>query len=132
MPWIEIFAVFVMSHLFGDFLLQTDEQALNKYGGLRRGRRERRALVSHVACYGLSYLPALIWLAGEHSALAVAAIAIGVALPHLLIDDGTPVTGWLRVVKKAGDVEPGTPLFVYVDQSMHLLCLFALALLTGT
>jgi hypothetical protein len=29
MPWVEIFAVFVVSHLVGDYLIQTDWQALH-------------------------------------------------------------------------------------------------------
>ena len=29
MPWVEVFAVFIVAHLAGDFLLQTDWQAPN-------------------------------------------------------------------------------------------------------
>jgi hypothetical protein len=130
MPWAEVFLVLVMCHVAGDFLLQTDEQALHKFAGLRRGARERRALLSHVATYTLAFVPMLVWLADEVSAAGLAAVAVGVALPHLVIDDGLPVVGWMRSVKGTA-AEPGTPLFVYVDQSFHLLALFALALLAG-
>jgi len=32
--WVEVFAVFVVSHLVGDFLIQTEWQASHKLGGL--------------------------------------------------------------------------------------------------
>ena len=130
MPWVEVFAVFLVCHFAGDYLLQTEEQALNKYGGLRRGARQRRALVLHVSTYTLCFVPALVWLAGELSVVGVIAVAAGVFGPHLVIDDGLPVTEWLRRVKHA-EAEPGTPLFLYVDQSFHLVSLFAAAVAAG-
>ena len=41
MSWVEVFAVLMVSHLAGDFLLQTEWQATHKFGGLapRPGRR---------------------------------------------------------------------------------------------
>ncbi len=48
MPWDEIFVVFVISHLVGDYLLQTEWQALNKHGGLTGTPEMRLALFSHV------------------------------------------------------------------------------------
>jgi hypothetical protein len=47
MPWVEIYAVFIVSHLVGDYLIQTDWQAMHKRGGLRGTREMRRALFSH-------------------------------------------------------------------------------------
>ena len=49
MPWVEIFAVLVVSHLAGDFLLQTEWQATHKRAGLGRDPVRRRALVAHAA-----------------------------------------------------------------------------------
>ena len=63
MPWVEVFAVFVVSHLAGDYLLQTDWQAENKRGGLGGDPVARRALLSHVTTYTLAFVPAFIWLA---------------------------------------------------------------------
>ena len=74
MPWPEIFAVFVVSHLVGDYLLQTEWQAHNKHGGLGPDPVRRRALLSHVATYGLAFVPALVWLATTS--------ALGRALPR--------------------------------------------------
>ena len=44
MPWVEVFAVFTVCHLTGDYLLQTDWQARNKRGGLGSNPVARRAL----------------------------------------------------------------------------------------
>ena len=74
MPWIEIFGVFIVSHLAGDFLLQTDWQATHKHGGLGRDPVARRALVSHVATYGLAFVPALR-VARDDLGAAVLAVA---------------------------------------------------------
>ena len=46
-PWVEIFAVLLVSHVVGDFLLQTDWQATHKREGLGSDPERRRALVSH-------------------------------------------------------------------------------------
>ena len=65
MEWFEVFAVFLVSHLVGDYLLQTDWQAVHKHRGLGPDPVSRRALASHVATYTLAFVPALIWLGGE-------------------------------------------------------------------
>ena len=65
MPWVEVFAAFVVCHLVGDYLLQTDWQALHKRGGLGSDPVSRRALVSHIVTYTLAFVPALIWLADD-------------------------------------------------------------------
>lgn len=129
MPWVEVFTVFVVCHLAGDYLLQTEFQATSKHGGLGRDPVARRALLLHVLTYTLAYAPALIWLGGEHGAGTVAAIAAAIAIPHLILDDGRPLALWLRRVKHTSS-EPGT-LTMLVDQSFHIVCLFALALAVG-
>jgi hypothetical protein len=126
MPWTEIFAVFIVSHLAGDYLLQTGWQAENKHGGLGRDPIRRRALFTHVATYGLGFVPALIWLATDIGGwMAVAAVAI--VLPHLVQDDGRVVVSYMRAVKQTM-VSPSDFIYIAVDQSFHVLALFALAL----
>lgn len=118
--------MFIVSHLTGDYLLQTEWQAENKHGGLGRDPIRRRALFAHVATYGIAFVPALIWLATDIGGwIAVAAAAI--VLPHLVQDDGRPVRAYLRAVKRtiAG---PTDFIYMAVDQSLHVLALFALAL----
>ena len=126
MTWVEVFAVFVVSHAVGDFLLQTEFQAVNKRGGLGGERVARRALLAHTLSYTLAFLPAFAWLGGELGAGAVVAVAAGVAVPHCVQDDGRLVGAYARAVKHT-DPEPGM-LMLAVDQSFHLVVLFALAL----
>ena len=126
MSWVEVFAVFVVSHAVGDFLLQTEFQALHKRGGLGADRVARRALASHVLTYTLAFLPALVWLGGEQGAAVALAVAAGVAVPHGVQDDGRLLGAYARVVKHT-DPQPGM-LMLAVDQSFHLVVLFALAL----
>ena len=126
MSWVEVFAVFVVSHAVGDFLLQTEFQALHKRGGLGGDPTARRALAAHVLTYTLAFLPALVWLGGEQGAAAALAVAAGVAVPHGVQDDGRLLGAYARAVKHT-DPQPGM-LMLAVDQSFHLVVLFALAL----
>jgi hypothetical protein len=130
-PWVEVFAVFFVSHLVGDFGLQTQWQALNKHGGLGPDPEARRALLSHIATYTLAYVPALIWLGGDIGAGAAIGTAALIALPHLVQDDGRLVQAYVRRVKGTDPVEnPSVALMV--DQTLHMVALLLLALLVGT
>jgi hypothetical protein len=126
--WVEIFAVFVVSHLVGDYLLQTDWQARHKRGGLAGDPVRRRALVSHVVSYTLAFVPALVWLAGDLGA-GVAGIAALIFIPHLIQDDGRLLTWFVYRVKGCDD-ESAREVFKYVDQTFHVLALFGLSLVT--
>ena len=128
MAWVEIFAVFFVCHLVGDYLLQTDWQARNKRGGLSGGVA-LRALAAHVATYTLAFVPALIWIGDELDpgwALLTGAL---IALPHLVVDDGRIVRLYLARVKRAPDFD--ISLAASVDQSFHILSLCLVALLVG-
>ena len=121
--------MFIVSHLVGDFLLQTEWQARHKAGGLGADPVARRALLSHVAMYGLTFVPALVWLESDIGA-AVAAVAAAIVLPHLLQDDGRLVAVYIRAVKRTRD--PQQFVVVAVDQSLHVLALFALSLVVAS
>ena len=54
MSWAAVFVVFFVSHQVGDYWLQTDSQAINKWGGLGRDPVARRALLTHAFTYWLS------------------------------------------------------------------------------
>ena len=129
MPWVEIFAVFIVSHLVGDFLLQTDVQAMHKRGGLGTGGQAARGLLSHTLTYTLAFVPALVWLSTD---IGFEAIGIGllVALPHMIQDDGWLFDVYMRRVKGV-EPEPGG-LLIAVDQAWHVLALFLVALLAGS
>jgi hypothetical protein len=131
--WVEIFAVFVVSHALGDYLLQTDWQATHKRGGLGRDRISRIALLSHVATYTLAFVPAGIWLAadGDLAAGALALLAVGIYVPHMLQDDGRLLTAYITRVKGCG-ANTERQVFTAVDQSFHLIMLFATAVIVHT
>lgn len=129
MVWVEVFGVFVVCHFVGDYLLQTEWQALHKREGLGPDPVARRALASHIASYTLAFVPALIWLIDQ---LGAGVIAVGalIALPHLVQDDGRLLATYIRRIKGAEPSEnPG--LTGAVDQSFHLLALFLVALVAG-
>jgi hypothetical protein len=127
--WVSVFAGFLVAHMVGDYLFQTDWQARNKRGGLSGRGVSRRALFSHVTTYTLAFLPAFAWIGSELDAgWAVLAAAL-VFLPHLVIDDGRIVRLYLVRVKRAEGFDVG--LAASVDQSFHVLSLFLVALLVG-
>lgn len=130
MAWVEIFAVFLVCHLVGDYLLQTDWQARHKRGGLGADPLARRALVSHVATYTLAFVPALVWLADEIG-LGAAGIGALIALPHLIQDDGRALGAYIAKVKGPGALEEQT-VAAAADQSFHILALFLTALLAAS
>lgn len=129
MSWPALLVALLVCHVVGDFLLQTEWQARNKLFGLARRGDARRALLTHVGSYTLAFAPALVWLGRDRGAGIAVAAAAAIALPHVLIDDGRPVRSWLAAVKHAP--EPGELLLFAVDQSMHVVCLWAVSLLAG-
>lgn len=130
MDWGDLFIVLLASHLTGDFILQTSWQATGKPGGLGRGRESRRALASHVATYALAFVPALVWIAAEAGPAGVAAVLVTTFCLHGVQDDGRLLRAYVKSVK---DVEPpyGSPLWIAVDQSFHIVALLGTALLIG-
>jgi len=129
MAWVEVFSAFVVCHLVGDYLLQTDHQARHKHGGLGADPVARRALLGHIATYTLAFVPALIWLADDLDA-GVLWVAALIAVPHLVQDDGRLLEGYVTRVKgvPSANVSSIAPM---VDQAFHVLVLFGLALLAG-
>ena len=130
MPWPEVYLVLLLSHLTGDFILQTEWQAMNKRGGLGRDPERRRALLLHGLTYTAAYVPALLWLAGEIGALGAVATALAITVPHLLIDDARVLFAWMSRVKHNDD--PETWLIAAVDQTSHLVCLLPVALVVAS
>ena len=128
-PWVEIFAVFIVSHLVGDFLLQTEWQARHKHGGLR-DPRARPALLSHISTYTLAYIPAFVWL-WDSLGPGVFWLAPLIAGPHLVQDDGTLLDRFMVTVKHANPLEHRA-LTITVDQCFHVVALFLTALVAGS
>ena len=129
MTWPAIFIVFFVSHQTGDYVLQTEWQAMNKRYGLGRNPAARRALFSHTFTYSVAYVPAYIWIQtrlGWTTLLIVAAVT----LPHLIQDDGRLLRAYMRKVK---GMDPDAEMFVavLVDQALHMVALFGAALLVS-
>ena len=128
MNWVSVFASFLVAHMVGDYLFQTDWQARNKRGGLSGGIAFR-ALATHVTTYTLAFAPALIWIGDELDAGWALLAAALIFLPHLVVDDGRIVRLYLAHVKRADGFDVG--LAASVDQSFHVLSLFLVAILLG-
>jgi hypothetical protein len=127
--WVDAFAAFLVAHMVGDYLFQTDWQARHKRGGLTGDGVSRRALWTHVTTYTIAFIPALVWIASRLDVTIAIISAVLIFLPHLVVDDGRVVSGYLRQVKRA-DVR-NTSLLSQVDQSFHVLSLCAVAVLVG-
>jgi hypothetical protein len=127
--WVETFVLFAVSHLVGDYVLQTDWQALHKPGGLGRDPTARRALLAHLTTYTLAFVPALVWLGTEIGAAAAVGVGALVTLPHLVQDDGRLLASYMRRVK--GVREPSELLAMCVDQSFHFVALLVAALVAS-
>ena len=88
-----------------------------------------RGCASHIATYTLAFVPALALLVDDIG-WAVVAVAAGISLPHLVQDNRRLVAIYVRRVKRS-HAGPG-PLLMAVDQTFHILALFAVALLAGS
>jgi hypothetical protein len=126
--WTEAFLVFLVAHLVGDFALQTEWQAEQKRGGLGPDRTARRALFAHVTVYTLVFVPAFVWLWDDVGA-GVLALAAVVFATHLVQDDGRLLDRYAVRVKRT-DPRGHPAVMVAVDQTLHVVVLFAVALAT--
>lgn len=124
MTWPAVFGAFLACHLAGDLLLQTEWQAVTKVRGFG-DPQGRRALISHAVTYILAFLPVLVWIAVDRSVVRAVVVAALVVIPHVIIDDGHFVRGWMAQVKHAPN--PAPSLSLMVDQSFHVVCLLGAA-----
>ena len=128
MSWVAIFDVFLVCHLVGDFLFQTDWQATHKDHGLAGDPVRRRALIAHVTTYTLAFLPALVWIGLELSFWRALLAAVLIFVPHLIQDDRRLLDAYMRRIKGPDSLRL-TGLHVACDQAFHVVALFGLALL---
>jgi Protein of unknown function (DUF3307) len=129
MSWVEVFLLFVVSHLVGDYLFQTDWQALHKRGGLAwRAGDARRALFTHVGVYTLCFAPAL---AVSDLSWELLWVVPAIAIPHLIQDDGRLIHAYMKRVKHL-DPTGNLSVSIAVDQTFHLVALLVVALVIGS
>ena len=124
MTWPAVFAAFLACHVAGDLLLQTEWQAVTKVRGFA-DPLGRRALLSHAATYTVAFVPALVWVAVDRGVARAILVAALIVIPHVIIDDGHFVRGWMAQVKHVP--EPTPALSLMVDQSFHVVCLLGAA-----
>jgi hypothetical protein len=126
LSWSDVLATFIVCHAIGDYLLQTDWQALHKRGGLSGDRLARRALVTHVSTYTAAFLPALAWIGGRRRLAIALRTGALIGIPHLVQDDGRLLSQYAKRVKGL-DVREQPNVGMWVDQSFHLVALFLAA-----
>ena len=109
-----LFEYLILAQILGDWLLQTEWQAVNK-------RTSWAALFTHVVIYHALVLAAFIYQEGTDRAIVYAAVGV-LAITHALLDRFTvvPLMRALRLVVKR---EPDRALMLGVDQAIHILLL---------
>ena len=113
-----LFDKLLVAHLIGDWLLQTEWQALNK-------SRNNRALFSHIGVYSLVIFCVLAITFGFQNINVYLMVAM-LAITHAFMDMGWPVVRFMRAMKIIVDREPERWLIMAVDQVLHI-ALLALA-----
>lgn len=133
-----LFALLTFIHFFGDWLFQTQFEAINK-------SKSRRVRARHCTIYTLFFVPVLAMLTTTFvSFLACIVILWG---SHYVIDTYVPVLLWARYLRKIARLqkadeeeelgeafvslwkEPVYPiLFIAVDQIFHLMFLWPVVL----
>lgn len=102
----------LVAHLVADWILQNDWMARNKTS------LGHPASWTHAAIQGLCLGLALGWLGG---------LVLGVV--HLLIDTRVPVAWWMRCFKKCDRAPEAVTIAIWLDQTLHIVCLAAWVLL---
>lgn len=116
-----LFVALLVSHLVGDWLVQTDRQAAAK-------TTSWLAMAEHVAGYHLVMLVVLgiVWPADASQLPAFAIVAVSAAT-HALIDRRWPTRWLMRATRSAKLAQQQWGIFV-VDQALHLTILGLLAI----
>ena len=110
-----LFDRLLVAHLVGDWLLQTEWQALNK-------GKNYRALFSHIAIYTLIILGVLVLDFGFQNVYVYLMVAL-LGLSHAILDRGWPVIRLMKAFRMIVAREPERWLTMAVDQVLHIFFL---------
>jgi len=111
-----LFDKLLVAHLVGDWLLQTEWQALNK-------GKNYRALFSHIAIYSVVMFAAIL-VAGFGLENIRVYIAVAMfALTHAFLDRGWFVPRFLKAFRMIVERKPERWMMMVVDQIFHIVTL---------
>jgi len=98
-------------------------------GGLSSDRVAGAALLSHTFIYSLAYVPAFVWIS-SWLGWQTLFVAAGIAIPHFLQDDARLVTIYIRSAERM-DTSAHPTVVALIDQALHMVALFGVALLVS-
>jgi hypothetical protein len=118
-----LIANIVFGHFVGDFFLQHKLMAENKF---LKGWKSSGWCALHVLVYTIT----VAVFVGNFSPIFL----LGVALPHFVADRFSFAYQWMRLIGRGdlmGSSDPGkasfgTTIYVVIDQTFHLGCLYLL------
>jgi len=110
-----LFESLLMAHILGDWILQTEWQALNK-------DKNWRAMTAHVFVYSVVVFAVLGWRLGWGSAGVYTAV-VALAIVHVVLDRRRPLLWFMKVARITVTREPEAWFMIAVDQAVHLLFL---------
>lgn len=115
-----VFEMLVLAHLVGDWILQTEHQAMHKMNG----PFFNEPLCSHCLVYTLCFIP-IFWLMQINWLWLLL-----IFWSHMFLDRRWPVIWWIKHVKRTSDetIKNLFWLVIAVDQIMHILILVPIAL----
>jgi len=110
-----VFEILLMAHVLGDWIFQTEWQAVNK-------ATDWRAMGAHIVVYHAIVL-ALLCVRFGFSEPIVYAVVAGLAVVHTILDRRRPLRSFMRMARITKHREPEPWFIIAVDQSVHLLAL---------
>ena len=118
-----LFDKLLIAHLVGDWLLQTEWQALNK-------GQNYRALFSHVGIYSVIILGVLVADFGFQNIFVYVVVGM-LALSHAFLDRRWPVIRYMKALRLIVERKPEPWLLMAIDQVLHIVLLaFAVIILS--
>ena len=107
-----LFDKLLVAHLVGDWLLQTEWQALNK-------GQNYRALFSHIGIYSVVLFGVLVLDFGFQNIYVYLVVGM-LALTHALLDRTWLVIRFMKALRLIVEREPERWLVMAVDQVFHI------------